>query len=110
MSTLTTMRQRISELTDILSTTEIAATLALTTKPDYKVTVRDEYDRKAKYVISAYGLTRANGGFVTVRFICPGQRDSVSFASFDQWAQNDLFRRIADQIAEKRYALLNGDK
>lgn len=98
-----------------LSHTEIAASLALTSKPDYRATFRDFYSH-GSYLISAYGLTRCDGGYITIRFRYKGQKDSVFFHLFDDWRQHSSsdpcdrhFRQAAEQIAYRRDALLNGD-
>jgi len=106
---LAEMRERVEQLKRTLSSTEIAASLALTTKPDYREVIRDDYDKRAKYDIRAYGLTRCDGGYVIVRFSCPGQRDSVSFHLFDTWNEH-AFGSVAQQIANKRIEMLEASK
>jgi hypothetical protein len=68
-----------------------------------------------RYVVSGYGLDRADGGYVVVRFIFPGQHDSVSGYRFDTWAdslrESTLdsmvpFRIAADRITSARYRIV----
>lgn len=104
-ATLATMRQTIADLRHGLSVTEIAATLAITTKPDFREIVRDDRDR---YIVSAYGLTRSCGGYITIRFVCPGQRDTMYFHLFEEWKRQCYgpMTAVAGRIDRAQYELL----
>lgn len=99
-------RDRYKHRADV---TEIGASLALTTKPDHVERFRDD-DGSGRYVIAAYGLMRADGGYVTVRFSVAGQRDSVYLYLFDEWREmirgTREFAVAAERIAVARYRLL----
>lgn len=66
------------------SISRICLQLALTSKPDHVERFR-EVGNVGRYVITAYGLTRADGGYVIVRFIHPNQTDTVAGYLFDDW-------------------------
>ena len=109
MTRFAQMKAVAETLKSQLFTTEIAATLALTSKPDYTERVKDIGGTKgAHYIIKAYGLTRADGGYVTVCFKCPGQNDSYGFFRFDEWYgfKNPLFAGAAERVSRARYRLL----
>jgi hypothetical protein len=76
-----------------LDDTQMCAMLALRDSADHVEHIDDATIPTARYVISAYGLTRANGGYVVIRFVCPGQNDSFRFHAFDSWRAD-----IADAI------------
>ena len=89
--------------------------LALTTKPDHIERFRETHG-PARYVVSAYGLTRGDGGYVVTRFVHPGQRDSIRAYTVDGFratfadlhdASTQPFRIAAERIAATQYRLLN---
>lgn len=91
-------------------TQHMCLVLALTEKPDHVERVRlpnDEY----RYEISAYGLTRADGGYIVTRGVYPGQRDSIHGYRWDDWRQLQQgaaveFRIAAERIGRRQAVLL----
>lgn len=88
----------------------MALLLALTDKPDHVERVPIPNDT-FRYVITAYGLTRADGGYVIVRGICKGQRDTISAYQLDDWTRQladwrPEFRVAAEHITTVRYRKL----
>mgnify|MGYP001566278581 CR=1 FL=1 len=59
--------------------------LTQTTKADHVERI-SERDSPGRYVIEAYGLTRAHGGILVTRFVYPSQLDSIRADYLDQWA------------------------
>jgi len=92
-----------------LFATEIAAMLALRSKPDHVERVKDPHG--GRYIVKAYGLTRADGGYVTVCFRCKGQADSYGFHRFEDWRERELigglFSVAAERIATVQHRLLH---
>lgn len=90
-----------------LQATEIAATLALTAKPQHTSRIRDAGG--GTYIVRAYGLTRADGGYLVTTFRCKGQSDSVSFHSLETFKGygNPFFATALGHIAEAQYRLLH---
>ena len=92
-----------AELASAQHESHVASTallLALTHSPDYTVTVRD--DQRASYRITAYGLGRCDGGYLTVRFHHHGQTDHVTGHSVEDWlrtyGQSPFFAIVASNI------------
>lgn len=90
-----------------LSITEIAAMLAIRDAADHTERV-DDSDGSSHYVISAYGLTRHDGGYLMIRFVCRGQKDTIRFHAFDTWRRSIApdFAIAAERIATTQYRLL----
>lgn len=112
MTPLARAKAAAETLKSQLFATEIAATLALRSKPDHVERVKDTGGTKgAHYIIKAYGLARADGGYVTVCFRCPGQADSYGFHRFDDWygRNNPFFAVAADRIEIARSKLLRAE-
>lgn len=108
MTRLSELKLTAESLKRQLFNTEMAATLALRGKPDHVERVKDPSN--GRYVIKAYGLTRVDGGYVTVCFRCAGQEDSYRFFWFEDWRRSDrrgdLFDIAAERIGLAQHRLL----
>lgn len=87
--------------------------LSLTEKPQHTERFSIPGDT-FRYVIKAYGLTRADGGYVVIRGIHPGQRDNISGYRFDDWMSQSehwhvSFRIAGEHIAATRNRLLRAE-
>lgn len=110
MTRLAEVKAERDEATRNAWTQHMCLVLALTTCPDHVERVRlpnDDY----RYVISAYGLARADGGYVVTRGIYPGQRDSIQGYRWDDWrVQREgapvEFRIAAERIGRRQAMLL----
>lgn len=108
MTRLAQLKAAAEILKTQLFATEIAATLALRGKPDFVQRVKDPSN--GRYVVKAYGLSRADGGYVTVCFQCKGQKDSYGFHRFEEWRQREsrgLFAVAAGRIAMMQHRMLD---
>jgi len=96
-------RAETAQAREQLAITEIAALLALTSAPDYQERINEEFG--TYYTVKAYGLHRADGGYVTITFTAPGQRDTIRFYRFDGWRTQcpTLFAVVAANILHEQY-------
>ena len=62
----------------------MALEMALVLGSDATVNVLDTTPgNRSSYQLTLWGAARADGGYLTVRFMCPGQQDMVEAESFD---------------------------
>lgn len=87
MTRLAEIKLELAKAERTISQLEESLRLTLTTTPQTVERFRENSDASARatYEISAYGLERPSGGTVVVRFIYPGQRDTIRTQLFDDF-------------------------
>lgn len=103
MTRLAEVKLELAEANKRASLFMEALHLALTTKPDAIEKFKTP-DNAGRYEVSAYGLMRASGGVVIIKFIHEGQNDTISAVSFDDF-RNDYREAAAVTPSALPFAL-----
>lgn len=99
MTRLAQVKAELAAVTRESWANHMALTLALTEKPDHTEKFRLDSWR---YVVRAYGLKRADGGYVVVRGSYVGQRDSIHAYHFLDCAEKFASSPVEFKIAIER--------
>lgn len=86
-------------------TQHMALLLSLTSKPDHVERFKMAGDAHSQYRVSAYGLSRADGGYVVIRRSYPGQRDDITAFRFEDWRRMDFSYLVEFGITAERIGI-----
>ncbi len=102
---LAQVKAELHTMEDRMWTEHMCLYLALTTEAQWSARVDDP--TCGHYVIDGYGLKRADGGYVVIRFVHPHQTDSIRAFRADVWIRDamDPFHIAASQLNTARYNL-----